>query len=342
MKRRSEILTTAFGIVLAAFFLFFTFRNVDVNAAWNHIKAIPPGHTFGLAFLSLAALATRGFRWWLLLPPPVRRGDLSAAMRALTLGYGVTNVASRLGELVRMVVFSRDSNRDLGSVASSVVVDRMVFDFLAFASFFAFALFGFRNKLLYLFPQLEPAFYLFLLVTVIGIASLVFLAIKPQFFQKLVKLAHLEKLPLIGPRLQPLISRLSEGVMICAQPRRMILLLGFNVIVWGLSVLYFIWGMSACGIAMDLKTGVLLFTISSFGIILPSPGGLGSFHYFVAVSCVWFLGVEETMAAAAATYVHGINYFSVSLAAVVCFFWKPSRSSQEKAPTIDLAETEVL
>jgi len=338
MKRRSEILTTILGLILAMVFLYLTFRSVDFHTAWGHIKAVPVMDTLGLAMLSLAALFARGLRWWLLLPPPVRPGEMMAAQRALCLGYGVTNVASRLGEIVRMVVFSRDTRRDLGSVASTVVVDRMVFDFLAFASFFAFALFGFRDRLLELFPQLEPAFYLFLSVTVIGISGLVLLALKPTFFQKLLTWTHLEKLPVIGPRLSPFVVRLSQGVMICAQPGRMALLLGFNLIVWGLSVYYFKWGMSACGIEMGFKATLLLYTISSFGIILPSPGGLGSFHYFVAVSLAWFLGTDDTQAAAAATYVHGINYFTVSIAAAICFFLKtginePSEVEPQSAST---------
>ena len=157
MEKKQAVSVLA-GLAVAAVFLVLTFRGLDINQFRNHLADISPVNLVVLSLISLVALLSRGLRWWFLLPRPLRKQDLVATQRATVISYGVNNVASRIGELLRIVVFVRDSGRSFGSVASTVVVDRILFDFVAFACFFSFAIYGFREQVTAMFPQLEAAF----------------------------------------------------------------------------------------------------------------------------------------------------------------------------------------
>lgn len=185
--KNTSKLSIIFGLILALIFSILAFRNVSAQEIWFSIRTISPWQTLWAICLILAILFSRGLRWWLLLPEPSSSLDFLSAQRATALGYGVTNLATRLGEIVRIGVFARDSGRSPAQVTATVVVDRLLFDFFAFACFFGYALLAYKEQLTTLFPRLETGFQAFLVVTLIGILGLVALSRFPVFFLSLLK-----------------------------------------------------------------------------------------------------------------------------------------------------------
>ena len=328
-QKKSSWGSLAIGFMVAALFLFLTFRNTNLTTVWQQIQSVPLGFTLILVVLNLSVLVLRALRWWWVLPRPLRKGEMMAVQRALFVGYGVINLASRLGEVVRVLVLARDTKRDISSIASTVAVDRVLFDFTMFAGLFAYALYAFRDSVLEMFPGLEPAFHLFLAITLAGVFGLLALAFRPRWFQKIFRRVGLGRFPLLAKKVDYLVDRLSAGSSICKQPKVLSLLLGFNLLLWAVPVVAFWVALMPFGIETNIPTLVLLFTISSFGIILPSPGGLGTFHYFVATSLVLVVETSESTAAAAATYIHGVNYLAVLVAALMFFFYRPRVSEPQ-------------
>ena len=324
-KKRSRYLSVIFGLVVAAVFLYLTFRRTDIDALWAQIRQASLLQTAGLVLLSWSILISRGFRWWYLLPRPHHTGDLAAAQRALILSYGVNNIASRVGELARVWLFKRDTGRDVAGIMSTVIVDRILFDVLMLVGLFALALFGFRDQIVGILPQIEPAFQGFLGVTFIGICGLFFLAYHPEMLLKVLERIGVSRFPRLWITLSALTNGLSQGLAVCAKPRQLLTLFVGNLVVWGLAVVYFWGSMTIIGVELDGIQAILFFTVSCVGLLLPSPGGLGTIHYFTTLSLTHLLAVPETAAAAAATYSHGVNYLAVTGAAFLCLFWKPRK-----------------
>jgi hypothetical protein len=174
-----------------------------------------------------------------------------------------------------------------------------------------------------MFPGMEPAFLLFLAGTAVGILGLLALAFKPLWFQKMFRAIGFGRFPLIAKKVDYLVERFSAGSSICKRPGSLALLFLFNILLWAVPVVAFWVAFMPFGIEAGLSTLILLFTISSLGIILPSPGGIGTFHYFVTTSLVLILETPEPLAAAAATYIHGVNYVAILLMALLFFFYRP-------------------
>jgi len=315
-NKTSRVASTLFGLLLAAIFLVLTFRNTDPAAILTRLRGVSPIDTVLVTVLSLAMMLGRGLRWWMLLPRPHRPGDHWAAQRATAISYGVNNVASRVGELARILFFKRDTGRDLGSVTTTVLADRLVFDLMPFALIFGVTMVAFRDELVSISPHVETAFPVFVAVLVIGVIGMAVLATRPSFFLYLLGMAGLRRFPGIWGRLEHLIADLSNGLSQVARPRAFVALNLFNALIWLTAVLYYYAAVRAFDIHMTAGEMLLVFSVSSLGVLIPSPGGVGSVHFFMTTALVQMLGTGESTAAAAAAYAHGVNYLALSAGAL--------------------------
>jgi len=322
-RLRSQLLSTLTGLLIAGLFLYFTFRKADIGAMWAQVSGAGLWATTGMLLLALATLLLRGVRWWYLLPRPLQKGELLAAQRALALGYGVNNVASRIGEIVRIHCLKRDTKRDLAGVTGTVVAARLHFDLLTVGFLFAFVLASYRARVIEAFPQVERAFLVFLVVLFGGSLALFLLAIRPQLVKRLLALSGLSRIPAIWQRVETLIAQMSAGLGVLASPGPFLLVSGINLACWLLGILYFRCALAIFGIETGGSEILFLFTVSSLGLLLPSPGGVGTVHYFMTLALTHFLAVDPLTAAATATYAHGVNFLLLSLAALVFLFVKP-------------------
>ena len=316
-RKHSRLLGITLGLLLSAAFLYFTFRGTDLGSVFSQMGAIHPGYTLALILLSLANLAGRGLRWWLLLPPPRRPGELAAAQRALFLSYGINNVASRIGELARLFLFKKETGRSLAEITSTVVVDRILFDLVITALIMAYATLGFRDQLGPLFPGLNPAMTALVIMTLVGLAGLLLLAWQPRWVTGPLRVMGLPRFPAIWSRVQSLIRQFSQGLAVFRSPRQVIMISGYNLIVWLFPAAYLWVAMAAMGIRLDAAGTAMLFAVATLSVILPTPGGLGTTHFFLTTTLVHLMEIPKTQAAAAATYNHGLNYLVVSVAAVL-------------------------
>ena len=64
---------------------------------------------------------------------------------------------------------------------------------------------------------------------------------------------------------------------------------------------------------LGLVDAIAVLTIATVGIIIPTPGGAGTYHYFCSRALHGLFGVPLEEAVAFATVVHGLAYFSFFL-----------------------------
>ena len=252
----------------------------------------------------------------MLLPHPRRKGELWAAQRAVAIGYGVKNVASHLGEFFRIGFFKRDTGRDLGSVTTTVVADRLVFDVMPLVFLIGYLLLANREELMQVSPYVAQIFPLFTASIVLGIAGLLVLALRPLLIEGILARLGLQRFPSLWSRIEHLITNLAAGLSEIAKPIPHLKVFLLNVGIWVASAVYIQVCVLAFDIPMSVNQIVLVFTMSTLGIIAPSPGGTGSMHFFMSTTLIKFLSADPDVAAASAAFAHGVNFIIISLVAV--------------------------
>lgn len=313
---RSKWKSALFGLGVATLFLVMAFRGVEWKALLPYFQGLTLPQIFGFVSLNLAVLWSRGYRWWLLLPLPRQRGDLWGATRATILGYGVNNVASRAGELVRVLALRKSSGRSFTSLAAALVFDRVLLDFLIFAALCGYALYRFRAAIVSQFPQIDTALYLFLGTTFLAILTGGFVAWHPKKLKVLLVFLKVPRYPKLWLRLETQVEQFILGLSPFTRPTQVMMVLGVSLGVWALSVVYLQFSLTVYGVNLSLAQLLLCFTIASFGLLLPSPGGIGTVHYFTMIGLTQFFGVQEAQALAIATVSHGFTYLTTSAAAL--------------------------
>ncbi|CAM2009439.1 lysylphosphatidylglycerol synthase transmembrane domain-containing protein [Acanthopleuribacter pedis] len=327
---------TLAGLVIGFIFLYLAFAKVDLSEVWRQISNLALYQTLIATALTLSALLLRGLRWWYLFPRPHRRGELWQSIRALSIGYGVTNVASRLGEVVRVVSFYRRTDRDIGAVSATVVLDRILLDLSVFALLVGFSMTVFHERLTTLFPSAASALWALTGLIGLGLAGLFWTAAAPASLKKLVAFTGLPRFPAVWQRLENLIDQVSGGLTVMTSPSAYLGLFAVNTAAWGASILMLGYIMTLFGVAARPAEVLLIFAVSNLGMILPSPGGIGTYHYFTALGLTRLMGVDEVTASALAAYAHGISYISYSLFALVAWLIPGEKPAATAAASAEL------
>lgn len=319
------------GLLVAALFLFLTFRGMDLAALVPQWQSVGWGAILLLMAVNGVALFLRSYRWYMLLPQ--RRGDFWPATRALALSYGVSNVFSRLAEVVRVVVLGRNSQRSMAEVTATVMVDRLVFDLGVFACMFAVILLGFRDTVAAEFPSLAAAFPAFAAVMLVGFVGLVIAAWLPMNARRRLSGWFLGRWPAFLTKVDDLLDRLHRGLDVLSAPSRLLGASLANVAVWFVSWLYLAIALHLFGLELAIAELVLVFCVATVGLLVPSPGGVGTVHYFMSAALVHFAGTEPVRAAAAATFCHGVGFLSTTLFALVFWLLPNPRLAEVQAGT---------
>lgn len=293
---------------------------------WDQLKRVSWASTLVLMSLHLAGLGLRGWRWWYTFPPPKKRGEFAAAQQALAMGYALNNLAPRVGELGRIYAVSRTTGRDLASLTSTVVLDRFLFDLVMMLGLFSFAMIGYRDELESLIPHASRTFLPLTAIFLSGCVALVLLAVKPQWIRRLLIALGCRRLGFIWSHLDRLIEQLSVGCRVIKEPRTYLPMTVQSLLLWSVYVGMFFFGLHVFDIHPSFSQGLMIFSVSTLGIVLPSPGAVGTYHFFAQMALIGLAGVDSVMAAACATYLHGVGYVTMtSVGAISFLFYRHAR-----------------
>ena len=80
--------------------------------------------------------------------------------------------------------------------------------------------------------------------------------------------------------------------------------------------------------------GLAIMFIGVLGILVPTPGGAGSFHYITVLTLTAVYGIAQSDAGAYAVFVHGAQLLLYLGIGALVLVWKPSGpiSAQQKVP----------
>jgi uncharacterized membrane protein YbhN (UPF0104 family) len=72
--------------------------------------------------------------------------------------------------------------------------------------------------------------------------------------------------------------------------------------------------------SLDMNSALVVQAISSIGIIIPTPGATGPYHYFAVQTLTQLYGIDDELARSYATVTHAVGFIGITIVGVYYFF----------------------
>jgi hypothetical protein len=254
----------------------------------------------------------RALRWKMLLEP-IQPVSLGNAFWTVNLGYFANLGLPRMGEMVRAASLSRYEKIPLEKVIGTIVVDRLL-DFVCLAVVVGLA-FLLEFDTLYSFLNANMGSKSggglfqnpYVLGTLgLGVISLLLVVI---FWKKVSQLPITQKIIGLG-------KGFMEGIMTVKSAKNPTLFVLLTITIWLMYYLmaYFCFFAFPPTNGLSLIVALMVFTFGSFGIVIPSPGGMGTYHALV-MAALSIYGVNSVDGFSFAN----IFFFSVNIFGSIAF-----------------------
>jgi uncharacterized protein (TIRG00374 family) len=306
------VLVVALAVGLFALFM----RNANLAEVGAAVRTARMDLLVLGVLLALGGYVTRTVRWQYLLEPlgPTR---FMNAFRATMLGFAASTVLpARAGEVLRPYVLARREGIDVAAAFATIVIER-VLDLVAVLLMLAAYLVAFDDGVAARAPALYRAVTLGAWITTpvsLGLlGAMVVLAGQPARAERMLGAAERILPKGIAARVARLGRTFIEGLAIVRRPQRLLVILGWSLLTWGL-ISAETWAVArGFGISMPFTGAYLMTALLVVGVAIPTPGGVGGFHEAFRVGATSFFAADNDAAVAAALVLHVISFGPVLL-----------------------------
>lgn len=322
----NKFLKILLSVAFAALFLWLAFRNVEFSEIVEASREMNWGWIFPFTISLVAAHYIRAERWRMLF------NDGGAVPHRFTLFTGVmfgylTNIPfPRLGEITRPVYVARQVGENNSKIIGTIVLERIVdvVSMLMIMTFVGFFMISDAEILTRLFkvdvtnPEVYSAIIKWLLIG--GIGFLLFAYIAFRVIKMLGEKGG--KIGLFFEKVRVTAKSFLQGVLAIRKLKNWPLFVIYTALIWLLYILmiYIPFWMFDLQTTFDLSfaDAVVLTMVSAVGISIPTPGGVGSYHYFITYSLLVLYAVPEVTGLAFATITHAATLLLVIIIAPTC------------------------
>lgn len=296
-----SILRVLLFLFIGGFLLYLALRNINIENLWKDILRAKYEYVLISMLLGYAAMISRGIRWNYLLEPMGYKVPVWKAIHSITIGYLANAAMPRAGEVIRCTSLHQVTKVPVNRLVGTVVAERVV-DMLMLVLSLVISL-GFNMSKI-------SAFYdeTFTASDQIGKGSstkwLVYISLTVVLLVLYIFRGKLMNLPFMS-KIRDLWSGFKEGILsVMNTPRRIPFLL-HTLFIWLCYYLMVHIVIFALPSTRSLSPADTLFImiVAGLGMLVPSPAGIGSYHYAV-VTGMGILGISSDTGMAFATLVH--------------------------------------
>lgn len=308
MSKRT--LNVALSLIVAALFIWLASRSVDPSEFKEQFSSVTFYWLPAFIIVLLISHYLRAERWRLLLKeedqPNVPRSTLFAGVM---FGYMMNNIIPRLGELSRPVYVAKKQGLSSGNLLGTIVLERLIdiCSMMILMALVAILLSTDFELLEQLFGIDGWAWYTYLILP----AILLFVVISIWFFYKV--LIYLDqKNSISNPIFEKIVRAgrsFGEGMISIKHIKNWPAFLLLTAGIWiGYITMTYIpfWMLDLqSNFALTFQSAIVLTVVSSIGVSIPTPGGIGSYHLLMQQSMGLLYGVPLATALTFATVAHG-------------------------------------
>lgn len=317
-----KIVNYSFPLILSGVFLYFAFQGVDLDKVMIELGNISYFWTFVAGITLMLAHYLRAVRWKIILNSVKPDTSIKNLFGALMIGYGVNCVVPRLGEFSRAVLIGKWEGLSRSSMFGTVIVERVIdLIFLGIAVYISILIWS--SDLFQSFAWLKSTLIITSIV-MISVLILLFMVIKmrEKFYGIFIKIINRFSKK-FAEKLSHIFEMLIDGFASLKGIKNYLLTLILSVVIIFLYAAASYFGFFMLGMEniqnVDFRMGWVLMSISSIGVVIPTPGGTGSYHTLTKSALVLLFGFAEEISLAYAIITHFLSYVLFIITAVVFY-----------------------
>ncbi|MEO8484594.1 MAG: lysylphosphatidylglycerol synthase transmembrane domain-containing protein [Acidobacteriota bacterium] len=282
---------------------------VNLKEAWHAVLHAHPAWIAAALAVTLQTYVLRAWRWQALLVP-IGHAGYRNAFRTTVIGFATTFLLpGRIGEVLRPYLLARAEGFNPAAVFATVVIERVV-DLVCVILLFAYFV---------LTTSVEVSEQVKVAGAIAGVSATAALILMT------VLAGHPERLGRWSGRLarvlpgraadvvSDLVKTFTEGLAVMRRPGPMLKSFGLSILLW-LSIALGIWFTSrAFDLTFAFSGSFLVMMYLVVGVAVPTPAGVGSFHWMYRLAVTQFFGASADVAAAAAITLHAVSFLPISL-----------------------------
>lgn len=255
----------------------------------------------------------RALRWHLLLQPLGYKPRLVNSLGATMIGYLLNLSIPRAGEIAKPATLSRNENIPLDITIGTIVTDRIM-DVICLGIVFLLTIILAYDKIIdYLEENLSISEkFKFLSESPIHLTSITLLgaAVTYLIYKKWDEISQIS---LVG-KIKDFVLGVWKGALSVTKMKNKGLFILYSILIWVLYYLmtYVVFFAITPTSHLSAVTGLVVFLFGSLGIVIPSPGGMGSYHFLVG-EALMLHGIDGTDAFSFAN----IAFFTIQLGNIV-------------------------
>ena len=319
---KSRTLQAAVSLALAALLLALFLRQVRFAEIGAALRSVSLPWLAAATGVAISTFVLRAIRWtWLL--KPVGRVGVLPAFAATSVGFAANNLPGKVGEVLRPAFLARSERLPFSPLLASIVLER-VLDGFAVLFFFAFAVAAGLPRSGGLGQLVLPGVFM------VGAAAAVVFAV----FQRARTEAFLDlfwrRLPAgAQPRVRGFANSFIDGFAPLKDAKLFLLVFGGSLGMWLVINFQMALLLIAFHVPAPLWAAFVATTFAVLGLMVPTPGGLGSYHVAVQFALTYFYGIPVGTASAIALLAHAISFVPITLIGVGFLLAAPSRSKPQ-------------
>ncbi len=332
-------------LAIAGLFLWLAFRNVAFSEVWEYTQRISFSWVLPFALVAVISHYLRAERWRLLIEHDKKDLDRFTLFSGVMAGYMLNLVFPRLGEVTRPVYVAKREELSSSKLIGTIVLERAIdIGVMAFLMFLVSVyLITDLSLLSQIFGKQTVDFFTgsmkMEVVLWLILAGIVVLALILAGWKFLVFLgSKFDKLNLLLDRIRNLIKLFWEGLASAREVKRWWLFVLLTGLIWvGYTLMSYIpFWMFDMQTEFDLSflDALVITVISAIGIAIPSPGGVGTYHYFVKQSLLILFAVPAVTGIAYATITHAAMVLMVCTITPILLAIDKLRATKQGKPVL--------
>ncbi len=307
MTRPVRLHTLLLSFLLAAFLIWLSLRGIHFAEFADSLRSAHYGWILPVVAVTLLSHWIRACRWQALivaLPEDTGAGPSGSRISVLDLfasvmiGYMVNYAVPRAGEIARCTHLSTRKKLSFPALLGTVAVERIA-DLLVLGLGLLITLAFVRERLQSLFEQLSvPQLpWGWIILTCLIALTLISIGLRLPITASLRR------------QFSELITKFAGGIKtVYRTPKRWQL-------IWTTILMWLMYGFMAYipllmfdlneTVSLSYWDGLAIMFIGVLGILAPTPGGAGSFHFITILALTSVYGIPHSGAAAYAIFIHG-------------------------------------
>ncbi len=311
------------SFLLAAVFLYIAFQGVDLDKVF---RTISQASIFWIVILVVTMIFShylRALRWKIILSSVKKDTKIINLFGALMVGYGVSCVVPRLGEVSRAVVLGKWENLSRSSMFGTVILERII-DVIFLGLTIIVSVILWSRSLYDIFPWLKSTIYITVFALALIIVFIYFLVrFKERFYGLIIKIVG--RFSANGAHKAAYVfDMLTQGFASLKGAKNYFFTFVLSALIMAVYALNAYVGFFTLGMEniqhVTYEMGWVLMSISAIGVVIPTPGAIGSYEALTKLALVLLFGFGDSISLAYAVLTHALSYFLFIFSALIFFF----------------------